>query len=82
MLIGFFHLTGRSEIFAAYRNGTKTWIPYIETLAAAQELAGFQVNATLKELPSAPAMRALGPILGPVPAGVDPWGVPLRRSPK
>jgi hypothetical protein len=67
-------LDGTLAVYATYSGGYKTWVSDNDTLAAFKSLTG-------KDVEVVPAgfrglWKATGPILGPVPAGVDSWGVP------
>jgi hypothetical protein len=61
-------------VFDHYDNGTKVWV----TAGAmnVKKALGFDPNSVV-ELPNADWMQATGPIVGPIPPGVDAWGVPL-----
>ncbi len=80
MLVGFFRFEPRAEVYAVHSNGTKTWVPDSDALSAAQALASLaHIDPMPQPIASAALMRALGPIIGPVPTGVDPWGVSRRK---
>ncbi len=59
--------------FAQWNNGTKTWIPDPETLAVHKALWP-NVPETEYRADQKDWMRAAGPIVGPIPPGVDGWG--------
>lgn len=65
-------LDGAPAVYAQYSGGYKTWIPDEATLGVFASLSGRGVEV----VSSRPLFRSTGPILGPVPPGVDAWGIP------
>jgi hypothetical protein len=68
-------MKNRIEVYDQWDNGTKTWVT-----AGAMNVKvalGFNKDTDIVELPNTDWMQATGPIVGPIPAGVDAWGVPL-----
>lgn len=74
VLVNLIRLDGSLPVYAQYSGGYKTWIPDESTLAALRMLTGKEpvvISAQHRGL-----WMATGPILGPVPAGVNSWGIP------
>lgn len=61
-------------VYAQHLGGYKTWIPDPATLNVYRFLTKRDVEVIDAKYPE--WMRASGPIVGPVPGGVDGWGVP------
>lgn len=59
-------------VYAQYSGGYKTWIPDGNVLNVYQFISGMKPQT----MPDNAWMTATGPIVGPVPAGVDEWGIP------
>lgn len=73
-------VTFRGATFAAYSAGYKTWIPTVEALQMFRSLRSLGGQGTpetvLDNTPQSVAvMQATGPVLGPIPAGRDGWGI-------
>lgn len=83
-LLGFYKVA-RPEypaVYAVYSGGYKTWIPGEPAFEEAKALAAFHGISTEVHAVERPLMRALGPIVGPIPTvnkhdiprDVDAWG--------
>ena len=74
MMTGLIQHQGDDAIYAQFSNGTKTWVPDLETLQVFNALG----HTAVAVMPDAAWMKATGPIVGPIPTGRDGWG--LRGS--
>lgn len=66
-------------IYSQWSNGTTTWIPDPATLdvhAFVEGIPTAELLARVVTLPNDQWRRAAGPIVGPIPPGVDGWGCP------
>lgn len=68
-------MAGTPAVYQQHANGTKTWVPDTDVLAV---LRFIDPAATITDLPNAAWIAAAGPIVGPIPPGVDGFGRPLR----
>jgi hypothetical protein len=60
-------------VYAQYSNGTKVWIPDPATLGVYQFIRAMPIQV----MPNDAWMKATGAIVGPIPPGVDGFGIPL-----
>lgn len=72
MLVNLIKHKSHPAVYAQYSGGYKTWIPDGHTLGVYEFVSGKKVQ----DMPDNNWMRATGPILGPVPSGVNEWGIP------
>jgi hypothetical protein len=73
---GYWQFRGKPQVYALYSNGTKLWLENPATLAAHQALttlSGGNTNIAVQD--DAAMFQAFGPIVGPVPPGVNAWGL-------
>lgn len=84
MVLGFVKLAGRDEVYAWTSGMQKIWLPDLDALNAAKAQQGALAyfanrpfNANEAVYPTPAEFRALGPIDGPRPEGLDNWGCPL-----
>lgn len=68
---------GHDAVYALYSDGTKKWVApgSGQTFRFLKQLAGESTEMNI--FADDAVMRACGPIAGPVPDGVDPYGVPV-----
>lgn len=79
VLVGFIKHASHNAVYKQWSNGTKTWVRDPGTFEVEAFLRGksvAQLYADVKTMPNNSWMQAAGPIVGPVPAGVDGWGCP------
>jgi len=74
VLVNLIRLEGTPAVYAQYSGGYKCWVPDEATLGAHVMISGLTVTVIAKK--HLGLWKSSGPILGPVPAGVDAWGVP------
>jgi hypothetical protein len=69
--IAYVRKAGTAHVYNQWSNGTKTWIPDGHVMGV---LTFIDPSAKVTDLPNDSWMRAAGPIVGPMPPGVDAWG--------
>lgn len=70
------HLIKRKNdpaVFAQYSGGYKTWVPDEPTRDVLIMISGKQIQEIPRE--AVALWKASGPVLGPIPAGYDGWGL-------
>lgn len=74
---GLFKLSTHDAWYATYSDGTKKWIApgSGDEFRALLQLGGH--GTEMGVITNVELFRALGPVIGPLPAGCDPYGVPL-----
>jgi hypothetical protein len=77
VFVGYWMLkNGNGAVYALYSNGTKLWMKDPPMLSNHQLLTTLNGGNTKINVQDSPDMfRAFGPIVGPIPPGVDAWGV-------
>lgn len=74
---GIWQFEGEQSCYALYSTGYKVWLENPAALAAFQSLMALNgVPGDIKVTNDRGMMQAFGPIMGPIPPGVDKWGVP------
>lgn len=74
--IGYVKHANHPAVYEQYNNGTKIWVPDDETFAVHTFLKnGGPIKVST--MPNDAWVKATGAIVGPIPAGVDGWGIPL-----
>lgn len=76
MLVGYVKHPNHPAVYRQWNNGTKTWITDGDEFGVHQFVTG-STPIKVNTMPNRAWMRATGVIVGPIPAGVDAWGVPL-----
>lgn len=74
--LGYIKHKGHPAVYEQWSNGTKTWVRDEATMDVHEFFNGGNIKPI--DMPNDAWMRAAGPIIGPLPAGVDGWGVPLK----
>lgn len=80
MLVGYVRHKDHPAVYRQWSNGTKTWIKDGNEFAVYAFISGKtveQLSAEVKTMPNNAWVQATGVIVGPIPDGVDGWGVPL-----
>ena len=73
---GYWQLQGHPQVYALYSNGTKIWMEDPAMLSAHQALTTLNGgDARVNTQTDRGMFKAFGPITGPVPPGVNPWGI-------
>lgn len=75
---GLWQLKGRTEIFATYPGGYKVWMSSPKVLDAKKGLMTLDgVDTTIKVQDDPNMFAAFGPVIGPIPKGLNEFGVPV-----
>jgi hypothetical protein len=75
MLVGYVKHKNHSAVYRQWNNGTKTWIYDGDEFAVHAFVEGQPIKVTT--MPNDAWVRATGVIVGPIPLGVDGYGIPL-----
>ena len=79
VLVGYVRLKGTPAVYRQFSDGTKKWVKNQDELSVYAFIEGKtldQMRASINDLPNAAWIQAAGVIVGPIPPGVDAWGVP------
>lgn len=79
VFVAFIKHAAHNAVYKQWSNGTKTWVRDEGTFTVEAFLRGKtvpQLYAEVRTMPNDSWMQASGPIVGPTPPGVDPWGCP------
>lgn len=72
VLVNYVKHPNHEAVYCQWSNGTKTWVRDLDEMAVLL----FVDPRPVETMPNDAWMRATGVIVGPLPAGVDGWGVP------
>lgn len=76
MPTGLWQMTGYPQVYVLYSGGYKVWCEDPAMLARTQDLLAISgVNNAIRIQTDPDMFKAFGPIVGPIPPGVNAWGL-------